>query len=171
MSSNLNPYAAASSNLPGGSTPPRLADLGKRFLGAVIDGFAGLIFFVPGYALLLISGLASEEQPTLRPLAVIGILLILGGMIAVLGIQIWLLATRSQTLGKALVKTQIVDFQTGRPADFVHAFLLRLLVNSLISGLPCVGGIYAIVDVCFIFREDRRCIHDLIANTCVVDIS
>ena len=93
------------------------------------------------------------------------------GAVALLGIQIYLLATRSQSLGKYLMKTQIVDVNTGLRADFVHAFLLRLLVNGLISGVPCVGTIYALVDILFIFREDRRCIHDLLASTCVVDIS
>lgn len=64
-----------------------------------------------------------------------------------------------------------VDINTGMPADFVHCFLLRLFVNGLIAAIPCVGLIYSIVDICFIFREDRRCIHDLLAQTCVVDIS
>lgn len=27
---------------------------------------------------------------------------------------------------------------------------------------------YALVDICFIFREDRRCLHDLLAGTRVV---
>ncbi len=44
-------------------------------------------------------------------------------------------------------------------------------LNGLISAIPCIGSIYAIVDICFILREDRRCVHDLLAQTCVVDIS
>lgn len=100
-----------------------------------------------------------------------GFALIAVGGLALLACQLYLLATRSQSVGKYLMKTQIVDFATGQPASFVNAFLLRAFVNGLIGAVPCVGGIYSIVDICFIFREDRRCIHDLLAKTQVVDIS
>lgn len=53
----------------------------------------------------------------------------------------------------------------------VHAFVLRSFVNGLIGAIPCIGSIYALVDIVFIFREDRRCLHDLLASTVVVDIA
>jgi uncharacterized RDD family membrane protein YckC len=166
-----NPYAVGTAPTQGGFAPNfRLADLGKRFLGALIDGLVGLVFVGPGYAMMTVGGALSGEN-NMNALVVIGILLVAVGGLALLGLQIYLLATRSQTIGKYLMKTQIVDVNTGRPADFVHAFLLRMLVNGIISGVPCIGGVYALVDICFIFREDRRCIHDLLASTCVVDIS
>ena len=96
--------------------------------------------------------------------------MLVGGLIT-LAAQVYLLATRSQTIGKLVMKTQIVDFQTGVRADLVHALLIRAIANGLIGAIPCVGAIYSIVDICFIFREDRRCIHDLLAKTVVVDIS
>ena len=96
--------------------------------------------------------------------------MLLGGL-ALLATQIYLLATRSQTIGKYFLKTQIVDFNTGVRADFVQCFLLRTLLNGIIGAVTCIGAIYGIVDICFIFREDKRCIHDLLAKTCVIDIS
>jgi uncharacterized RDD family membrane protein YckC len=42
--------------------------------------------------------------------------------------------------------------------------LLRSWLNTLIGIIP----FYGLVDVLFIFREDKRCIHDLIAGTHVV---
>ncbi len=33
-----------------------------------------------------------------------------------------------------------------------------------------VVPLYGIVDVCFIFREDQRCLHDLIGETVVVQV-
>jgi len=40
--------------------------------------------------------------------------------------------------------------------------------------IPVIGsltpGIYSVVDTSFIFREDYRCIRDLIADTCLVSI-
>ena len=170
MSNAGNPYAvgnASASLMPAGR---RLADLGKRFLGALIDFLIGLVFLGPGYVLMGIGGALSGDRE-FSPIALVGVLVVGVGAIAILVVQIYLLLTRSQTIGKYFMKTQIVDFNTGVRADFVHAFVLRLLVNGLISGIPCIGTIYAIVDICFIFRADRRCIHDLLASTCVVDIS
>ncbi len=39
------------------------------------------------------------------------------------------------------------------------------------GAIPFVGAIYAIVDILMIFGEEHRCMHDMIATTCVVDIS
>ena len=102
----------------------------------------------------------------------VGVLVMIVGWIVLMVWQIYLLATRSQTVGKYLMKTQLLDINTGQPAGLVNTLLLRSIVNGIICGLPFgIGGIYSIVDICFIFREDRRCVHDLLASTVVVDIS
>lgn len=172
MSFDSNPYAT--SGLGGPVSEPinlRLADLGKRFLGALVDGGVGIVFMGPGYAMMTIGGILSEQNKNLVPLIFVGFALMLLGGIALLATQLYLLATRSQTIGKYFLKTQIVDFNTGVRSDFVQCFLLRSLLNGVIGAVPCLGMIYGIVDVCFIFREDKRCIHDLLAKTCVIDIS
>ena len=51
---------------------------------------------------------------------------------------------------------------------FVKVILLRIFVNGLIGMVPIVGFFYSLVDIVFIFREDQRCLHDLIAGTKVV---
>ncbi len=182
MSQSNNPY---SSNLGGTQYPNAMsqphvqypvADLGKRFLGALIDGFSGLVAVGPGYVLMIVGAASMEpngqQQPTELPVvALLGMGLVVVGMIALLALQIYLLATRSQSLGKYVMKTQMIDVRTGQPAGFVSTFLLRILVNGIICGIPCLGSIYALVDICWIFGEERRCIHDLLASTTVVDIS
>lgn len=70
-----------------------------------------------------------------------------------------------------VMKTQIVDYQMDALADFVHSCVLRVFIKGLIAAIPCVGAIHAIVDFCFIFRDDRRCIHDLLTSTVGVYIS
>ncbi len=165
-----NPYAAPvnyGQAMPM-QAPMRVADLGKRFLGAVVDGLVGIPFIVPGYVLMVISSMNDPETPP--PLFFVGLALTVVGGLALLILQIYFLATRSQSIGKVVMKTQIVDVNTGQPADLVHTLLLRSFVNGLIGAIPCIGPIYSLVDICFIFREDRRCIHDLIANTVVIDI-
>ena len=50
--------------------------------------------------------------------------------------------------------------------SFVHAVALRGFVNGLIGGaIP----IYPLVDPLFIFGEEHRCLHGLIASTKVVE--
>jgi uncharacterized RDD family membrane protein YckC len=174
MSNDFNPYAApnqfgAPSATSGRQKP--LADLGKRFLGAVVDGLAGVVFVLPGYGMAIAAGVSAGPGAEPPALAFVGIGLALVGALALLGVQIYLLATRSQTIGKYVMKTQIIDINTGQPAGLLNTLVLRIIVNGIIGAIPCVGAIYAIVDICFIFREDRRCIHDLIASTVVVDIS
>lgn len=167
-----NPYASFSSANPIASPNNlRLADLGKRFLGALVDGIVGIVFIGPGYAIMLVGSVLSEGAGQTSPLVFVGGALAFFGFLALLGTQIYLAATRAQSIGKYFLKTQIVDFNTGTRANFVQCFLIRSLVNGVIGAVPCIGAIYGIVDICFIFREDKRCIHDLLAKTCVIDIS
>lgn len=79
----------------------------------------------------------------------------------------YLLATRGQTIGKMLVKIRIVRTDGSR-ASFARLVGLRFLVNSLFTLIPVVGPLYGLIDVLFIFRQERRCVHDLIADTVVV---
>ncbi len=168
MSNPINPFDAPSVATDYAATPNlRVADLGKRFLGALVDGLLGMLV-LPGYIALIVDAESNGGEPSL--IGMVGLLWMLLSVLAVLIVQIYLLATRSQSVGKFVMKTQIVDYETGQPASFVHCFLLRSLVNGLIGAIPCVGAVYSIVDICFIFRDDRRCIHDLLASTIVVDI-
>jgi uncharacterized RDD family membrane protein YckC len=46
--------------------------------------------------------------------------------------------------------------------------LLRSLLPIFVLFLPHVGPFLLIADVLLIFRSDRRCLHDFIADTRVV---
>jgi hypothetical protein len=56
----------------------------------------------------------------------------------------------------------------GRKPAFGRLIGLRIRDCWAIGLVPIIGPIYSIVDVLFIFRDDRRCIHDHIAGTRVV---
>ena len=120
--------------------------------------------------------IAEADLPTLpetvEALFFGGLFLMLIGAIAVGIVQIYLMITRSQTIGKWLVGTQVRDYDTKRPASFVQYFVLRGMVHGAIGGIPCVGWIYQAVDMVFLFTDpEHRTLHDKIANTYVVDIS
>lgn len=147
-----------------------------RILDAIIPGILSMFFIIPlmtsvgfGIQQAAQSGL-SEEQIADQVLAAaapqiassIGLFLLL---ILVYGIvQCVLLTMHGQTLGKMLLKIKIVKMDTGKNGGFVTNVLLRGLLNWALSAVP----FYGLVDICFIFRADQRCIHDFIAGTTVV---
>jgi uncharacterized RDD family membrane protein YckC len=88
-------------------------------------------------------------------------------------LQTILIAARGQNIGKMLVGVRVVRASDGQPAGFVRAALLRFVVPVFImivlSMLTVVlGFVFLVVDYCFMFREDGRCLHDLMAGTKVV---
>ena len=80
-----------------------------------------------------------------------------------------------QTIGKRLLYIKIVR-SDGSRASLRRIILLRFLPLSLLSWLLGIleintTNILIWLDPIFIFRKDRRCLHDLIADTIVIDLS
>ncbi len=75
--------------------------------------------------------------------------------------------TRGQSVGKQACSSRIVGID-GQRAPLVRAVVLRTWAPLALPMLPWVGGLLAAVDVLFVFRRDRRCLHDLVAGTRVV---
>ena len=61
----------------------------------------------------------------------------------------------------------IID-KNGNSGGFLTNVVLREWIIGIIGLFPIVGIVIIIIDKLFIFREDRRCIHDMIANTKVI---
>lgn len=89
------------------------------------------------------------------------------GLAAFLGLNGYLLAKNGQTLGKKLVNIRIVDMQ-GERVHFGKLIGLRYLPVWVLNYVP-VGNLLVLVNYLFIFRSDKRCVHDLIAGTQVVN--
>ena len=89
-------------------------------------------------------------------------------VLAYAGYQIYLLSTQGQTIGKRIMGVRIILVKDETNGGFVVNVLLRGVLTAAISVIPFVGVLYALTDICFIFREDRRCIHDHIAGTWAV---
>jgi len=79
--------------------------------------------------------------------------------------QLALLARRGQTVGKILLGLRIVRKDTGQKGGF----LVNVLARTVLNGLLAMNPIYLLVDACMIFRADRRCLHDLLAGTIVIE--
>jgi len=93
----------------------------------------------------------------------IQLVLIVAGVFGMI-VQLVLLSSDGQTIGKRLVKIKIVRVDSGRNGGFVANVILRAVVNGLLS----LTVVYFVVDVLFIFFRNRLCLHDYIAGTRVV---
>ena len=163
----VNPYAAPLSHIQpiSKSGSAELASLGQRLAAAILEGVAA----IPGGILLGI-GMASMDQETGDLSSIGGILAGVGGLyfLALLIYNLVRLSTHGQSIGKKWMGIRISSVEDDSNPGFVKAVLLRGFVNGIIGAIPLLGIFYSITDICFIFREDRRCIHDLIAGTHVV---
>jgi len=140
-----------------------LASLGDRFLGAIVDSIFHFAFlfvggiFAGGYGVML-----GEEDPSDGTLALLAIVGAIG--VPVL-IQWGLLWSRSQTIGKIVMKTRIDLADGDGPAGPGRTIGLRyipLMIAQLL--IPFIG----IIDAVVIFAGQRRqCLHDMVAGTVV----
>ena len=159
-----NPYAAPRAVvLPEADLDEaELATRYQRLRAAIIDY---LIFLVPAAIGMLPMAFSSGRMagPALAGIA-------LGGLtfVAIVALNGFLLAKRGQTVGKKAVGIRVVR-TNGDDAGFIRLFFLRGALSWLLATIPFVGAIYALLDILFIFRADRRCLHDLIADTKVVE--
>ena len=142
-----------------------LASLGLRLGGAIIDG---IISWVVMFPLMFVTGFWSSAMAgavnfgAQLTLSAVGILVFFA-------LNGYLLAKGGQTIGKRLVGTRIVSVTDGQILPLVRVASLRYLPIWVIALVPFVGNLIALVDILFIFREDRRCLHDHIAGTRVVN--
>ncbi len=160
-----------------------LAARGVRLAAALIDGFLSILFAMPGLimmALHLVSqggSMPNLEEIKLAELGM-GFQILLVSMFILTVIQTWMLTLRGQTIGKRLMKIRIVRCSDDSHPGFVRTVMLRtwvpaLIINyvpSVLKSLPWIGILIYVVDVCFIFRPDRRCLHDHLADTKVVEL-
>ena len=144
----------------------QLAGRGARLAGAIIDGVILLgLWWVVG--LVTPWNIFSPKLAEAGFMALIGMQLL--GLLLFALVNGYLLMTRGQTVGKLLLGMRIVR-PDGSAATPVRLIGLRYGVGWLLSAIPMVGMVYALVDCLMIFRADRRCVHDLIADTIVVRI-
>jgi uncharacterized RDD family membrane protein YckC len=151
-------------------SPPELATRWQRFLGALIDGLIMLPLALAGGGVIVFAVFMSEvnaDSPEVRALEALAGLIIGGGLF--LAVHGYLLATRGQTVGKLLLKTQIVS-NDGRPFPFWRLVVLRYLPLWLVAQIPGIGHWVAIANALAIFRESRKCLHDDIAGTKVIQL-
>jgi uncharacterized RDD family membrane protein YckC len=168
-----NPYAPPLAELspPPGVNISMLADRGSRLGASLLDG---LLFFAASLVMLVMIALSGslQRKGSAGPSSDLMEMVVLIGfgfvpLVAFLSFQAYRLSTTGQTLGKRWVGIRVIKMD-GTPVNFVSAVLMRVIVPTLLGAVPLVGAFFSLADVLFIFRDDRRCLHDLIATTKVV---
>jgi uncharacterized RDD family membrane protein YckC len=150
-----------------------LASRTSRLGAALLDMAIGVLFVTPGWLLLgssLVLRLVRGEWPDDIDLGRVGGGLALLGfaLLVLFVIQTWMVVALGQTIGKRIAGIRIVRFRDDARPGFLHGVLLRSWLPGLISVIPFIGSVFPLVDVCFIFGVQRRCLHDLMADTKVI---
>ena len=165
---NDNFYAAPQAELEVAPPPfsrsveSRKATRGARLGAAMIDGaIIGCIAVITGIFVGLSRGTVGGKSA------------IVGGFVALVLILAWiivnivLLARHGQTIGKRALGLAIVR-SDGAPCELWRILVLRIFAVRAIGVVPMVGPLFSLVDVLLIFGEERRCVHDYMADTVVV---
>ena len=175
MASNLgNQYAPPKSTVAdiAHEDESQLASRTSRLVAVTLDGLIGFIAFTPAIAMHFAQIVQQARGSRLLvwiALAKTGGWFYFGVLVAVivLVINLILLARNGQTIGKKLLGIKVVRVD-GSPVTLFRVFFLRKVCNTLITLIPFLGSIYALVDTLMIFGEKRRMAHDYIADTIVI---
>ena len=144
----------------------RLASRWKRLGGVLIDSILSMIITIP---IMLATGVFQSALKGETMSIGEQVILIIVGWFFFLALHGYLLCRRGQTIGKYIVKTKIVDMD-GNVPDFGKLLVLRYLVLGLVYNIPFIGPPVSIVSALFIFGKERRCGHDYLAGTRVVNV-
>ena len=177
-----NPYAPPAAEIverPIESTAAgELASRWQRLGAVMFDGLPTVVALIPffiGIARKAMSGVAVADTGSLNPAGpflaagTLGVVsLVLVGV--VMAIQWTLLGVRGQTVGKMVAGIRVVRTDGSR-ATFFRTVVVRYWPFFLLGLVGNVGSAVGAVDSLFVFRRDKRCLHDLMADTKVVRVA
>jgi uncharacterized RDD family membrane protein YckC len=134
-----------------------LADRGERFTANLIDSF---IVAAPVVVALLIhdfvAGVVYSNELFTVPAVLVGL--------AALAFQAFRVHQTGQSVGKGMMRIRVVRTDGG-PVSLGRLIFLRN-VAPLFASSFC--GFFSLVDALLIFGHERRCLHDVMADTLVV---
>lgn len=168
--STSNPYAAPQADLSIQRAPEdaELASLGGRLGAAIIDTIIMLIvtlvpiiIFYGGWAEWMESASSESFAFTLASTVFSYLMYIV--------VNGYLLAKNGQSVGKKMLDIKIVRTDGSR-ASIARLIAIRALFEHALLLIPLVDIWLSIIDVLFIFRRSRKCLHDSVADTIVVRI-
>ena len=181
METPANNYAPPKSHVAdvSDSSGPEKAGRGVRLGCAMLDGLILGAPFIPAYIKSLPALLQYAQTHGGKPVnpLVLYSTLFAGApfwyaaafavALPLWGLTIYWVHKYGQTIGKKWLGIKVVR-KDGSRAGFARIFWLRNFVNFIIAFIPLIGALFSLIDPLFIFGGERRCVHDLIADTIVV---
>lgn len=120
------------------------------------------------------------EAPALQlatPQARLGAYLVDIGLLIVtlvIGWLIWSFFTwqTGQTPAKRLMRQVVIDARTGKQFTWVQMLLREFVLKGVAGGIAssATNGVTFVIDSLFIFREDRKTVHDMIIQSRVIQL-
>jgi uncharacterized RDD family membrane protein YckC len=174
---DLKPEPAANSNQ--GSLIDNSAGYGKRFVAAFIDAvligicmamlfeYLGIVPDQNQTDMQLVFKSMVEKVTALSNSKQLFLFLFPYGMFFVLHGH--LLFHCGQTIGKRIMGIAIVTLDNQKPS-FLGLVFNRYLTQWVVGLAPGLGALLRLLDVLTIFFTNKRCVHDLIAKTKVIDL-
>jgi uncharacterized RDD family membrane protein YckC len=148
------------------------ASRSSRLGAIIIDALVFSLPLAPAYFVAFGTAFRSGHFTALGIWAALfatGMLFYIGSLI---DLALWIVVAvmvhrNAQSIGKKLCGIKVARTDGSR-ATLGRIFWMRNVVNSLIRFVPVIGPLYGLVDILMIFGEQRRCCHDYIADTIVV---
>jgi uncharacterized RDD family membrane protein YckC len=147
-----------------GIDPDTLASRWSRLFAVMIDGVIGMILAIPFWILTGSWAYISSGQQLPLTFMLLGSIYGFTGFVLV---HYYFLNKSGQTVGKRILSIKIVDLENNLTGAN-PLILKRYLPMSVVSLIPILGSVLMLIDALFIFRKDKRCVHDFIAGTRVV---
>ncbi len=172
---NQNPYAAPSANVNDSygaqsyaTDQVMLATRGSRLAAVSLDSLILFVILVPFFIVIGVTGGFDDSE--FAPLTIILLTVMMLATTAYGIYNLILLAKNGQTVGKRIMKIKIVRSDLYTPVDLGRLIVLRYFVMGLFGAIPFIGSFIQLADSLFIFRADQRCLHDMIADTHVIQV-
>lgn len=177
-----DPYQTPESQ-PHNPQPPvdNTASYGKRFTAFLLDCvfmFIAMMFLIQLLGLTDIDPNKARDAQAMQAELLAKVAALTNGQKALLmifpymaffALHGYLLSRYGQTLGKRIMGIAIVTMDNRVPV-FFPMIAQRYLTQWLAGMVPVIGVLLRLVDILAIFRPDRRCIHDHLAKTKVIDL-
>lgn len=169
-----NPYAAPAAvvdDVQGrfeGDLESRKASRGKRLGAALLDGVINVVWLAPFImGAVMADGVKAGTKSAGPMIALVALGCIL--LLALIVINCVMIHRTGQTIGKRTLDIAMVR-SNGNRMGLLRYIFLRVLPLGVLGAIPLVGRFVGLIDVLLIFGAERRCLHDLIADTIVIDV-
>jgi len=147
-----------------------LAGRGTRLVAHLADGFIFIIPFMFFIFAALFMGIHIENLEESENGLMGGFLMLFLSLIiiAIFVVNLIWLHRNGQTIGKRIMSIKIVRTD-GNRVGLLRIIFMRFFPIALLSNIPLIGGLLALLDPLMIFQKSRQCLHDQIADTIVIN--